>query len=324
MRIPIFEKINLKHFINKCFNSDKKKFVKYSRTVKTEGRDHISAQISLYTHVVEKGLTMPEMRLGFGQEVLCKLMGLCQIWADKYDKTDPFYVQAVRTILEYKQLHTRLNYNFEDSFRSNLESFVIVHSDYSPSEQLVFDGSEQFFSANIETFPTFAHSRHSVRNFSDEEIPLQILTDSIDLAQSAPSSCNRQTTRVHVLSDKTDIRNVLSLQNGNRGFGHLVDKLLVITYNTSCYGSVKERHLGYIDAGLFTMNLLYALHYNRVGACTLNWCDSPTEDAKLRSIVKIDDSETIVLFIACGKVPSHSFLVPISQKNKGDIITTIH
>lgn len=316
--------LNIKHFINKCFRFDKKKFVKYSRALVTEGKDRLLSQISLCTHIVEKGLTMPEMRQGFGQENILKLMMLCNTWKQSYDITDPFFFQAVQTILEYNELHQKINYKFTEPFRSELESFVNDNNNIAASKQPLFDGFSQFFSKNEEAFPIFSSSRHTIRHFSNEDVPLQTLSDAIELAQNAPSSCNRQTARVHIVTNKTDIADILALQNGNRGFGHLVNKLLIITYDSSCYGSVKERHLGYIDSGIFIMNLLYALHYYRIGACSLNWCDSPKEDSKLRSIIPIKESETIVLFIACGMVPNIPFPVAKSHKNDGKYITTVH
>ena len=324
MNNPFLKKINAWHFINKCFKFDRKKYIRYSHAITTAGEDHLLEQIMILTHVIEKGLTMPEMRQGFGQETVNKLILLCHRWSESHDIKNHFYIQAVQVILEYISLHKTLNYTFNEPFLSVLDSFANENTGFKPSVQLLFDNSQDYFSQKESSFPVFARSRHSVRNFSNEEVPVSSLVDAIELAQKAPSSCNRQTTRVHIVTDKTDIGKILSLQNGNRGFGHLINKLLVISYYTPFYGSVKERHLGYIDAGIFTMNLLYALHYNRIGACTLNWCDTPNEDAKIRSILHIEEKETITLLIACGMVPDHSFSVAKSQRIEGNAITIIH
>lgn len=324
MKIPFFEKLRIWRFINKCFRFDKRVFVKYSRAIKVEGGNHILAQTAINTHVIEKGLTMPEMRQGFGQEKIHQTIMLCRSWAESYDKSNPIYVQAVRTILEYRQLHQNLNYTFGEPFRTELDTFADENTNISASSQLSFAGAEQFFSQKESAFPQFARSRHSVRNFTDADIPLQRMIDAIELAQCAPSACNRQSTRVHIITDKTAINSIMALQNGNRGFGHLTNKLLVVTFLISNYGSVKERNLGYIDSGIFTMNLLYALHYNQIAACTLNWCDSRTDNAKLRSVVPIPDNEKVSLLIACGVAPEKQFKVARSHRLDGKSITTIH
>lgn len=324
MKIPFFEILKTRHYINKCFRADKKRFVSYSRALRTEGKDHIQGLISLNTHIIEKGLTMPQMRAGFGQEVLRKLFTLCRIWEESFDKSEHFYTQAVNTILEYSHVHSELGYSFEEPFASELKIFVEGHKDFGASCQPTFENADHYFSKKEACFPEFALSRHSVRHFSEENIPIQRLIDAVDLAQSAPSSCNRQTTRVHIITGKKDITSVLALQNGNRGFGQYMNKLLIITYYIPHYGSVKERHLGYIDSGIFTMNLLYALHYHQIGACTLNWCDSPKDEARLRSLLSIDDKETITVIIGCGLLPDRSFSVAKSTRLEGKAITVIH
>lgn len=324
MRIPFLERLKTWHFINKCFKFDKKEFVKYSSAIKIKTESHILAQIAQNTHIIEKGLTMPQMKHGFGIETVSKLIDFCSVWAGSCDKSNPIYIQAVRTILEYKLLHQELNYTFNAKFGAKIESFAKENSTHEASKQLLFEGANQYFSKRDSVFPEFARSRHSVRNFSDEAIPFQRLTDAIDLAQSAPSACNRQSTRVHIITDKTDISNILAIQNGNRGFGHLANKLLIITYLIPNYGSAKERNLGYIDTGFFSMNLLYALHYNKIAACTLNWCDSPKDNARLRSVVHIEESEKVSLLIVCGNAPEHSFKVAMSHRLDGKTITAIH
>jgi nitroreductase len=324
MRIPLFDKLNTWHYINKCFRFDRRVFVKYSRAIKTKEPNHILAKIAINTHIIEKGLTMPGMRHGFGQQVVSDTIMLCHTWAESYDKSNPVYIQAIRTIQEYRLLHQKLNYTFSKEFGEILESFAEENKGIDASCQLVFEGAEQFFSKRNAEFPEFARSRHSVRNYSDENIPVQQIMDAIDLAQTAPSACNRQSTRVHIITDKKQISDILALQNGNRGFGHLANKLLIITFLIPNYTSAKERNMGYIDTGFFSMNLLYALHYNQIAACTLNWCDSSKDDSKLRSIVHIDENEKISHFIVCGYAPKQTFKVAKSNRLNGNLITTVH
>lgn len=324
MMLSFIERLKKWRFINKCYRFDKRKFVKYSQSVRTSGQDHALTSIALYTHIIEKGLTMPETRFGFGQETALKLIRLCRSWKQSSDQLNPFYVTAVKTVLEYHLFHRKAEYQFSEPFLSELESFVKDNNRFTASESLIFNDAKHYFSDYEKSFPEFARSRHSVRCFSNEDIPTQLIIDSIELAQCAPSACNRQSTRVHIITDKTDIAKILSIQSGNRGFGHLTNKLLIITYRISSYTIVKERNLGFIDSGIFTMNLLYALHYHQIGACVLNWCNSPKDDAKLRTIIHIDDNEYITLFIACGRVPDHSFSVAKSQRLKVEGITTVH
>lgn len=126
-------------------------------------------------------------------------------------------------------------------------------------------------------FKDFSASRHSIRDFAGE-IPVARIVDAIDIAKNAPSACNRQPSRVHVVVDKNLIAQCLSLQNGNRGFGNLVNKLLVITGDLSSVLGAQEFFDLNTNVGIFIMNLSYALHYNKVAHCILNWYVLPKED----------------------------------------------
>lgn len=60
------------------------------------------------------------------------------------------------------------------------------------------------------------NERHSVRDFSKAPVPMKLLRSACELALHAPSACNRQGTRIYILSEqkKTYLTN---------GFQELVD-----------------------------------------------------------------------------------------------------
>lgn len=110
-----------------------------------------------------------------------------------------------------------------------------------------------------------------------------------------------------------------SLHGGNRGFGHTVDTLILVCGYLSCYGA-NERDCVFVDCGIFTLNLTYALHYNEVGTCILNWSVPTENDRKLRTIVRIRDEEMVCSLIACGNIPSEIKLCDSGKKDLSDIV----
>ena len=52
------------------------------------------------------------------------------------------------------------------------------------------------------------------------------------------------------------------------------------------------------------MSLLYALHYNKLGACPLNWSVERNVEKKLKKKLKIPDSENIIMSISVGHIPN--------------------
>ena len=68
-----------------------------------------------------------------------------------------------------------------------------------------------------------------------------------------------------------------------------------------------------VDGGIFTMNLLYALHYYNIAACTLNACMSIQNRKRLCRVVGMHEAEFAVAFIAIGNAPD-KFMVAASQR----------
>ena len=98
------------------------------------------------------------------------------------------------------------------------------------------------------------------------------------------------------------ILKVLELQTGNRGFGHMTNTLLVIASDISLFQG-NERNESFLNAGLFSMTLIYSLHFYKIGACLLNWSSSNTNDKKLRTLLQIPNNEQISVLVACGFLP---------------------
>ena len=188
-----------------------------------------------------------------------------------------------------------------------------------PQDDTLYEKADLF--KEWTNFRDFAASRHTVRNFSSESIDMAIIIDSIKLAQTAPSACNRQGVRVKIIDSEEMKTKVLSIQNGNRGFGQLADKILLLTFEQgSC--EYEYRASGYIDVGIFAMNLLYALHVNGICACTLNAHLTIPQYEILQNLLGYNKSEIPVLFIAIG-YPLPQFQIAKSERFSTNVIYQI-
>jgi len=278
----------------------------------------LSSIISTY-HVIEKGLTMPERRLGFGKDKVLYLIRLCEEYASCYGDKDEQFLIAIGVLAEYRNLHLKEGFALDDEFYAVLNGFIERFAHIPQIEQHLFT-REQYFACLQTSFDVFSFSRHSLRHYSGE-VELEDLKKAIALAGNAPSACNRQSTRVKIIVDKEKVRAILEIQNGNRGFGYLADKLIVLTSSISAW-SVRSRNGLYIDSGIFAMNLLYSLHFYKIGACTLNCYLTPKQNRRMRKILNLPPFEDIVLLIAVGGVPD-SFAVTASHRSHPDNFTTI-
>lgn len=275
----------------------------------TRNLDNLLNRLLVAGHVLEKGITMPNRRLGFGQDVVLTLMDFSNQCISKYGKDYAQLQYALEDLEEYLLIHEENNYELPERITDGIKALLKYKTEkLVPSKEF----TPEVYFRECKDYKEFAAQRHSVRNFTNREIPEDLLNNALQLAiSSAPSACNRQSIRVKVASrEKKDM--ILQLQNGNRGFGHLVNKLLVVTgeqtaWNYDCRSSC------FIDGGIFTMNLLLALHYYKICACTLNAHLSRSRQKELREIVGMKNSEIPIVFIAIG-LPAQSFTIASSRR----------
>lgn len=145
----------------------------------------------------------------------------------------------------------------------------------------------------------FFLSRYSLREFSAVPIPVEELRRALEMAMKAPSACNRQAWHVYHLKGEMAQR-ALAFQDGNRGFGHKIQDLLIITSDLRAFVSPRERYQHWIDGGMFAMSLILALHALGIASCCLNWSQSGTADSRLRKAIKISAQHSVMMMLAIG------------------------
>jgi len=162
---------------------------------------------------------------------------------------------------------------------------------------------DEIFRKSMLDLNDFFQSRHSIRNFDAAPVPMATIQKAVELALRTPSVCNRQSWRVRVLSTPPQKEAALGLQNGNKGFDHTIDKVLVVSVSLETFVSVGERNQGWIDGGMFSMSLIWALHSLGIGSCALNWSAEMERDRSLHQALNIPDQERVIMMIAVGNLP---------------------
>lgn len=298
--------------ISKSYRYDKNRFKKYSDSFLMKRKNELLGNIIKHYHVFEKGLTMPETRLGFGQAKLIMLINECLKYIELYGKGDTQLIHAIGVIQEYLHLHEEKQYELEPKTIESINSLLLVSTENIHTSQISMS-KESYFKQSSAAFNLFSSTRHSVRNFSEINIPPIDLEDALIIAKKTPSACNRQSWRTHVFSDKKQIQEILEIQGGNRGFGHMTNKLIIITGELAVFGHSFERNQVFIDGGMYAMNLLYALHYKQIATCPLNCSTTPEKDKNLRLLCNIPPSEVFIVMIACG-IPPENFKLASSPR----------
>lgn len=274
-----------------------------------------------HAHCVEKGLTMPRFEPGHGTGRILELCDTMEKYKKAgFDRKVFEYRTALSAMAGYQHVHHELGYTLPEKVSAALHS-ILDGENAVPDRQL--DMTPQLLWQHTEAaFPAFSASRHSVRHFAGAA-PQKDLMAAVNLAANAPSACNKQYVRVHLYEGRDKVQPLLALQNGNAGFGDTAEQLILVTSDMSYMHWRGERHEIYLCAGLFAMNLSYALHYYHVGHCMLNWQVTPQKDKEMRTLAGIPDCEEIALVIICGR-PANTFRATSSPRRKGEDITTLH
>lgn len=301
------------------------RFIKYSRlytdSQKNETENRMFYSLMAKSHVIEKGLSMPERRLGFGHEALLLLIDELEKYERKYAEKNAQIEHIIGIILEYNELHEKNNYKLDENLQKRIDEIATKFQYIIPSQQVRLS-KELLFRDVDKSFDRFSNSRRSCRHISG---PADIATirEAIKLSLNAPSACNKQPVKVHLITDLEKVKELLELQQGNRGFGHLLQQLLLITVDIRSYGRFEDRYNPYLDAGLFSMNLLYSLHFYKIASIPLVWIDSKNRNAKLHKLVDFHLEEYPCLMIGIG-MPAQEFITTASQRNKIEDVLTEH
>ena len=159
-----------------------------------------------------------------------------------------------------------------------------------------------------------------VSGFEGRRNLVELIERAVRMAQRTPSVCNRQPWKAYAFTDPEQRKNLLSFQNGNRGFGDGAAQLLVVTSDLQHFTSVGERYQGWIDGGLFAMSLVHALHALGLGACMLNWSVTRETDAAMRAAAGIPDSELVIMMVAVGHLPERLRVAFSARKPLSDVL----
>ena len=298
------------------FAYDREQFLANAGALHLDRRQAACAEIVMGYHVLEKGLTMPRRRLGFGKGALVHLMNLVDAFERRFGADEPQVRHAVGVLRAYRELHK----DWPEPM-PRLDAFLAARAGV-PAAAQPHVRREDFFRHRESPFPQFAASRHVCRHFAGP-VPRETVEAAVALAITAPSACNRQHARVHVIDDASMRDRLFALQGGTRGFGADADKVIVVTADLSAVRWGWERHDAYTNGGIFVMNLCYALHYYGVAHCILHWSVSPQTDREARRLIGIPPNEAIVQVLACG-LPPEEFDVAASPRRAPGEITTWH
>lgn len=305
------------------FSYDQRRFERYAGGFHPESRSASLARIIMAYHVIEKGITMPRRHLDFGHSAVLNLISLVEDFERRFGADEPQLKHAVGCVKEYLSIHKTEHFDMskDRDYWDSVEDFCSAHVEVPCACQIKVSRKD-FFAHNEDPFPAFAASRRTSRHY-EGVVELDRIRAAVALAMTAPSACNRQFVKVYCVSNHKMRDGILALQNGNRGFGSDADKLLIVAADLCGNRWAEERNDLFTNAGIFLMNLSYALHYNKIAHCILNWSVSPGQDLQMRTMLRFPNTETVVALVACGNAPETFEVAASPRKDIEDVFREI-
>ena len=310
--------------IKKLYDFDRERLLKYAYSLNDNfNADNLRSKITFHYHAIEKGLSNANLRLGFGERAFNELFWAMDEYIKKGFSTDDYRFQsAISVIKSYVDLHNSKGYSVEW-----VEKHFEKYLHYTHNECREVGGYLTLEASKLPEFEKLgfkdlSNIRYSVRDFGPSDLDENKIYEAINIATKTPSVCNRQSWKVRHIKSPEKINEVLALQRGLTGNGENLRHLLLVTTDKQYMNSGKERNQTYIDGGLYTMSLLYALTSLGIASCTLNASFNYDQEINMRKKININESEDFIAFIAVGTYPD---VIKVAKSPRDDykLFTTV-
>jgi len=302
---------NIKHIIGanlqtlKYLSYERKLLLRHLGSFNTkDNKEKFKSYLMIQGHIIEKGLTFHEVKVGFGEEKVRELVKDLREYFLKYN--DKEFCEMILGILssyfEFNMKNNHLNQSIYDIFME-LVDLVGPSPDKSQITGILHVTKDQILERSKIDFERFINSRYSIRDFSNDPIDINIVIHALRISWKTPSACNRQPWRAHLIVDKAKVIQMLDLQTGARQFKGNIACVILITTSYNCFFG-PEYHQPYVNGGLFAMSLIYALHSMGLGTIPLNMGIDNFRLRQLKNIIEINEDEVPILLIGVGALPN--------------------
>lgn len=305
------------------FDYDKQLFIdSYSpKTESTKDAVKLQARLVYYVHKIEKGLSHAEFRHGFGKDPLEKLADTMRTYRDEgFDVRHKAYVNALSSLKEYIETHVTagVSTSFIEKIYGDLYADIMDCTNMiGGASTISIDDKRNNANKN---FQELFNGRRSVRDYAETPVDVKRIERAIDLSMKTPSVCNRQSSRVYIVTDPDVITKVSKVQISLSSY-KMPPVLLVVTSDISHFLLMTERREPYIDGGMFAMSLMLSLEYEGLAACPFNAMFTLQQEKAFRELLPIKPHETIITCISVGNFPE-TCKSPKSFRYDGAEITT--
>lgn len=268
-------------------------------------------KIIIETHAIEKGLSLANPRPFFGKEKIRHIIRMADKFGFHKDKLP--ITMAVGALQTYISRHRQLN--LSDPLIDEIEIFLArqepIAAGLGAGGLRIYPEGKPAITAEPEGLLL---NRFSCRIFEAAPLSREEICHIVKLAQTAPSQCNRQATRVHYYDDPPTVQALLKLQGGSAGFNKEVPGLFAISFDLAAWGGAQQRNQGYVDGSLFAMALMLSAQAHGAVTCPLNLAVRHKTERQIRSVGNIPSDQRLVMMIAIGNASRENLRAAASPR----------
>lgn len=308
----LFYKIK-KSIGNLASKQEQKKLIKQE----LNGGTGIEVDLLLLAHALEKGMGLPRPRSKFGLEKAEKLLNMLEVYFSNGVDTQKYpFVESLSVL----NVYLKFTDNECKELRIRCQRLCDDCCKQIPAGTTVISNMEELYSSlNIEQIRYFIQSRHSIRSFRKDKIDAGVISKVIELAQNAPSACNRQPVMVHWTCNPEKVKEIDQLIPGNKGFEGEIPNWAIITADRKMFGK-SEPLQWYVNGGIYLAYFAEALHAFKLGSCIFQIPATHPDTPVLRIAASIPENEAIIAAVGFGYPKSPNKYLAATRKPSDEVL----
>jgi nitroreductase len=273
------------------------------------------------THSLEKGLSHFELR-PFGKQKIKIIISLLkkQLAYENYERLFSF-INGINSLRKYKKIYEDNNWTAKQEYKV-VSNFLTKYEKIKEQNTGAFILTKEELKQDYDIdYKKFIKSRHSTRNYKNQQLEIEDIKKAIDMAKYSASSCNRQYIKLHYYPKGKMRQNVIDYSIGKGGLYLKGVNTFILTFDANGLSGPGERNQGYFNAGLFATNFVNALHSLGIGTCFIQFGNSVEEEEKLKELNNIPINERITVILFAGYYDEKSIFCISPRKDLEDYIT---
>ncbi|MBO5192387.1 MAG: nitroreductase family protein [Bacteroides sp.] len=310
-----------------------KEFRKGSKLNKETYNSFNDSSILVSAHSVEKGMGLRNAEPGHSGKMVGSLLNKLIAMAKDSTHINEFpFRETLRVVISYMEYQERFDtskFGMYEQLKSKYNRLLeILGNEYIDrlhhelGAGVMMLSKDKLLEGKEFDFMDFIRSRHSIRSFEKDLICYDDIRKAVEIANLAPSACNRQPSYVYFCNKVEKVREIDEMITGSSGFRGEVPNYIVVTTDRA-YFSYVEQYQWYINGGLYLAYLSLALHSLGIGHCIMQWKAFYETEIALKKLLNISDTEAIIAIVGCGHYRNDTPCLMAQRKGIEDTLKII-